>query len=290
MSTLEHCLKPTRIRLAWRRSAPALAVLGGASGLLVAGGVTGWALLAVPLAVAWVAATWPSWQTAAQELDRRGALEGALECAWDHRADPHPIAQAQQSRAVARAQSLAQNEVKVSGPSPAWALPLLLWATPLLIDTPPPEPNTAHSSGATDVGSDGGEALTDTSPPDGGVAKTRKAATTDRKRAAPNAEGDAGAAKAGASANGGEQGGVGKTPGSKAAYAAERAAIERARAADELAVGRGHGPAAVVARGTADAPPVAPTDLDDDVTDPARVYPARYRKVVGAYFSRAKRP
>lgn len=292
---LLRLLRGPRARIALRRAAPPLAILCAGAAIGVSAGLGLWGLISVPLSLLTLAWAWPSAVVGAREIDRAGGLEGAVECGWDHRTALTPMAVAQRRRVISR---LGAAPIALRGPSPMWLLSLGLWALPFVIKPPASsggEVADAHRDRAAGSNApDGGpsQAQGPDGGADGGVGAGRRTAKAGTKGSARRAE-DAGVGERGqpgAATGQGTVGGVGSKAGDTAAAGPSANRVGRRLGFSGLKIGRGRGPAKVVARGTADAPPVAPTQLDDDVTDPARVYPARYRGVVGAYFSQIRAP
>ncbi len=296
MSSLDE-----RVAAVRRRAAGWNAVRGGALGAGVAavavglGGHPAWvAAAAAGALVGWTLRPTPV--DAARRLDRAAGLDGALECAWDNRSRDSAVARAQRRRAARGLE--AQEEARVLGmavgrPRVAWALPVTLWAWVAVAPPPGSAPEAlstgAHANaelGVTDP-SEGAVAARPGVVPQPGAARAATAPpTVDAAVGAEAADGGAGAGPEGVR---GRVGGVGTRAGDRsggrsgatpiAAIPGEGPALLMPRAAGVGAPGgamRGDGPSPLGRRPA------------DDVADPARPYPRRYREVVTGWFDRGE--
>ncbi len=266
-----------------------LRALGLAAGSSALGWHLDFAALGLAAGVALLLAAWwtrPSASAAARRLDRAAALDGALECAWDHRKGDDPILAAQRARAL-RALPADAAARATTRPSLLWALPAALWLLPAQEVRVAPEgsggpPSPGAPAPAAVDGAEGARR--------GEAAKAARAAAK-AARSEPDAggsAGDAGPGGAGDPSATGVAGGVGARAGDRAGGHAGGAAIapspgEGPALVLPRAAGVGEGAGAGAAASPAGRPPV------DDVADPARPYPRRYREVVTAWFSLSER-
>ncbi len=257
--------------LAWALGLPWLAAL-----LIVAGGSVGFAHRLTEV-------------DAARLIDTAAQLDGQLECAWDHRAESAPIALAQRERALAA--FAARSDVRVVRPaSPLWLLPLAAWAWPLTMSPRVPKPSPPRPAVASADSGAAGSATSAATPSstiaDAGATRSRATARKTDPDAGVAGDGGSGA---GSPTAGGHRGGVGERAGDRSGGAAGRAKARiRAGVGPSLVVPRAAGVGVAGGAAGAAAAPLGRAPLDD-VADPARPYPRRYRDVVTAWFDRDER-
>ncbi len=254
--------------------ATSVAAAGAALGLLA--GLPALVAVAVPLAAA---GGWLRPRRAADvaaRLDDAAGLEGALSCAWDHRASPRPIDAAQRRRAL---RDLARREPVRPAPRPSllWALPSLLWiAIPLRAPTPPDDRAQAAAEP-----SEAAPGLAASGEPRAAALPDMPAETAARAGEGPGQAGLAPASEAaddaGAPASGPAAVASGPTAG-KGGESSDIGSGAAGRLAVALADGAGAGlrlPAGV-----------SPGPVRAGVVDPVRPYPRRFHPVIAAWFDR----
>lgn len=293
-----------------RRSRRASALRGASVGLAAGGiaalvGGPGW--LALGLGGAAIGGLWPvDARAVAARLDAAAGLDGALRCAWDHRADGRPMARAQRRQALAaldaRRAAIADPPIHVrAAPAPAagWLLGPLLAILPFVVPPAgappsapgdPGAPEAAVGAPATEPGAEVEPAAPEVAPaesravaeapevdPDAGRAEQPDAG--ERRAAADGGAGGAVRARGVAGSAVGESGGgpssarpVTATPGEGPMLVLPAAAGDRPA---------GEGPAGRLVVGRTPPPP-------DAIADPARPYPSRYRQAIAAWFDRSR--
>jgi hypothetical protein len=270
------------------RAVPLAAVSVGAAGLAMGLGAPAWVLLAPLLILPALRA--PDPRTTAHHWDAAARLDGALECAWDHRASAEPIPRAQRAQAL-RALAASGPARAAPRPSPVWALALLGLAWPALQPPAAPidPPAAPLSAGVETVASQPGSApasgaLENPDAPDAGGAR----AQTNAAKPDAGAPGDP-SQPGGALAGSAQAGGVGHEAGDRSGGAAGRAkAAGGAEAGGDVAIAQAGGIRRTTPRGRLLIAPslTGGAPLDDDIADPARPYPPRYHRVVSRWFAR----
>lgn len=224
---------------------------------------------------------------AAARLDAHLDQDGAVRTAWDHRADPSPMAVAQRRRIEAR---LTDDHIRAAAPAahPAWLLSLGLFAWPVL-QTPAIDP--ANLPSVASVGSQAAGAPpsakapgTDALGPTPASAASKASARSTAPRSTPPAGVPSdGAGQGGATA---KIAGVGAHAGDRLALpvAAERVGLSPGTAAGLWLSDASGAPLPDPPLRVALAPPGG--SPDDDITDPARPYPRRYHTLIARWFAR----
>jgi len=228
-------------------------------------------LLSSALLLALTLFLWPWSLRLIRRLDRASTLEGALECAWDHRQRREPIFQAQRRRALRAFEAARPLQIE-RRPSVIWLLPLLLWTLPF--DALEKGPATGERS-SSPIQRERGAVQEAEGAKEEPLKESQEGAQHQALQSAQDAGAERNKESEAAKGSGdpqlqGRRGGVGKQAGDRQGPPTLLISRERLKAEGAELKLRSQGHRLKM----------------NAVVDPARPYPPRYHQAVSAYFQR----